>query len=268
MLRILALLFFAGPCLAQPALKELSPVKKEIPPPEVPTVVDMAKYRFYAVDGYTGPVTWIVDGTSCGIKEVATPLTLFGVVQGQDSPGEYPIPAGAVIVWGKPTKPGESTLTKVQALGVVDGKATILLSLAFQTGPAPPVVPVVPPIVPVVPPVDPVKPPVTSFRVIFVTESATTLTAQQTAVSGAQAVRDYLLAKTTAEGGVAGWRNYDPNTGAVNEFPGLKAMWLAAKPEIKTVPCMVVQLNGKVDILPFPKDSAEALATLQTYGGK
>ena len=251
------------PAPVKPSLKELSPVKTEVPPPGVPVMVDVAKYRFYTVADYTGPVTWVVDGTSCGIKEVETPLTLFGLVQGQADPADYPIPTGALIVWGK-----SSGTTKVQALGVVNGKPTILLSLAFQTGPAPPT-PVTPDVKP-----DPVKPdpvvpaPVASFRVIFVTESATTLTAQQNAVSGAKAVRDYLNAKVSKASNWPDYRNYDPQTTADNEYPAMKALWAAVKPSITTVPCMVVEVNGKADILPFPANAADALKTLQSYGGK
>ncbi len=248
----------------KPSLKELSPVKKETPPPGVPVMVDVAKYRFYTVDGYTGPVTWIVKGSSVGIKEVDKPLTLFGLVQGQTDPGEYTIPANAVIVWGK-----SQGTTEVQALGVVDGKAAILLSLAFQTGPAPPEPEPVPPGPAPPGPVPPAPQPVTTFRVIFVTESSKNLTVQQNAVATAKAVGDYLNAKTTKDGTVPGWRYYDPQTTAANEYAGLKAVWDAAKVEAaKSVPCMVIQRNEKIDVVPYPKNAAEALTTLQTYGGK
>lgn len=255
MLRILALLFFAGPCLAQPALKELSPVKKETPPPGVPTVVDVAKYRFYSVDGYTGPVTWIVDGTSCGIKEVDKPLTLFGLVQGQTDPAEYPIPAGAVIVWGK-----SAGTTKVQALGVVKDKPVILLSLAFMTGPAPPE--------PTPTPTPtPTPQPATTFRVIFCTESSKNLTKEQNAVVGAAEVQKYLNDRCTKDGATPGWRCFDPQTTAANEYAGIRAMWDASKVEAAKQSCVIVQRNEKIDVVPFPANVAEALKTLKTYGG-
>lgn len=128
----------SAPAADPPVLKELSPSPKVIPRPTDPIPVDVGKYRFFSVEGYAGTsVTWEVDGTSVGIKEVATPVTLFGLVQGQPEPGEYPVPAGAVIVWG--VNAGE---TRVVAYGVVDGKAKRLLSMVFTTGPPPDVEPI------------------------------------------------------------------------------------------------------------------------------
>lgn len=115
--------------------------------------------------------------------------------------------------------------------------------------------------------------PGTSFRVIWVTESAATLTVQQNAVCGAKAIRDYLNAKATKSKTAAGgdwpdWRNYDPQTSATNEYPAMKALWEAVKPNITTVPCLVIEVNGKADIIPFPANAAEALKTLKKYGGE
>lgn len=145
-------------------------------------------------------------------------------------------------------------------------------TILIVTGPRPPPTPPQPPPDPV-PPTPPQPVPVTSFRVIFVTESAAQLTAQQTAVSGAKSVRDYLNARTTPDKMAngqswAGWREFDPQITAANEYPGIKGVWDAARPKITTIPCLVVQVNEKIDILPYPKNAAECLATLQAYGGK
>jgi hypothetical protein len=118
------------------------------------------------------------------------------------------------------------------------------------------------------PPIDPPLPVTKSFRVIFVVESGVTLSAVQTAVASAKAVRDYCTAKTTPEGGLAGWRQYDPQVNTTNEHPNMKALWAAVKPKMTTVPCLVVEKDGKAEILPYPANAAEALTTLQTYGGK
>lgn len=150
-------------------------------------------------------------------------------------------------------------------------------TVLIVTGPRPPPVPPVPPTPPIppdpVPPTPPQPVPVTSFRVIFVTESSVQLSPQQTAVSGAKSVRDYLNAKTTPDKMAngqswAGWREFDPQIVASNEYPGIKGVWDAAKPKITTVPCLVVQVNDKIDILPYPKNASECLTTLQSYGGK
>jgi hypothetical protein len=265
MLRLLVLLLSAGPLFGQPVLKELSPrppAPKVEPPPGVNIPVDAGKYRYYSVDGYAGPVTWIVKGVSVGVKEVEKPLTMFGVIQGFVDPGQYDVPAGAVIVWGK-----SEGVTDVQALGIVKDKPVILLSLAFQVGPAPPK--------PDDPKPDDPKPkppqPVTSFRVIFVRETKTPskLTAQQSAVSTADAVVKYLRAKTTAENSVPGYREYDPDTNASNDQPGFQKLWAAAQAEAqKSRECIVIQVNDKVTIEPWSANTAAALKLLKQYGGE
>ena len=128
------------------------------------------------------------------------------------------------------------------------------------------------PVVPVNPPgpVDPVVPtpqPVKSFRVIFVKESGQTLNADQTAIPGAKAIRDYLNAKTTVEGNQPGWREYDPQQTTANEQPTMAALWEAVKPKLQAIPCMVIEVNGKVTVMPFPASVDEALTTLKKAGG-
>lgn len=114
----------------------------------------------------------------------------------------------------------------------------------------------------------PVPQPVKSFRVIFVRESGTTLPGSQTAITGAKSVRDYLTAKTTPEGGLAGWREYDPNQNIANEQSAMKSLWAAAKSSISKVPCVVVELNGKVSVIDYPQNTTEAIKTLKEYGGQ
>ena len=110
--------------------------------------------------------------------------------------------------------------------------------------------------------------PLTSFRVIFVKESGSTLNPEQTSIPGAKAVRDYLTSKTTPEGGLAGWREYDPQQNVTNEQSKMKAMWAVAKSSLTTIPCLVVERNGKVDVLPYPKNVAETVKTLKGYAGE
>lgn len=113
------------------------------------------------------------------------------------------------------------------------------------------------------------KPPVptTSFRVIFVKESGVTLNAEQMAIPGAKTIRDYLTAKTTPEGGLAGWREYDPQQNVTNEQPTMKALWTAVRPKISSVPAMVIEINGNATVMPFPANANEALETLKKNGG-
>jgi hypothetical protein len=110
--------------------------------------------------------------------------------------------------------------------------------------------------------------PTTSFRVIFVKESGATLNPEQTAIPAAKAIRDYLNEKTTSENGSVGWKEYDPQMVTTNEPPTMKALWEATKNQITYVPCMIIEVNGHVKILPFPTNADEALITLKSYGGR
>lgn len=131
-------------------------------------------------------------------------------------------------------------------------------------GPRPPPIPPGPAPEPKPPAPEPV-PVVKSFRVIFVIESGDNT---RVAVADAKAVRDYLNQNTTVEAQWAGWRRFDPQQEAANETPIMKALWTAVRPKITTTPCMVVEVNGKADILPYPANAAEAVAVFQKYRGK
>lgn len=120
------------------------------------------------------------------------------------------------------------------------------------------------------PPVDPVDPvvppgPVTSFHVIFVYESGDTLTAAQHSTIYAKSVSDWLTANTTKDGQFAGWRRYDKDADASSESEPFKGLWAAVKPKVTTVPCVVIERNGKADILPLPATPAEAVALFAKY---
>lgn len=137
------------------------------------------------------------------------------------------------------------------------------IDVVIGSDPKPPTPPVPP-----TPPDPPIPPgPVTSFRVILVKESGSTLTAEQTAIAGSKVVRDYLTSRTTPEGGLAGWREYDPQQNVTNERVAMKALWAATKSSITTVPCLVVERNGKAEILSYPKNVADAIKTLKEFGG-
>ena len=88
------------------------------------------------------------------------------------------------------------------------------------------------------------------------------------AISGAKTVRDYLTQRTTPEGGWAGWREYDPQQNVANEQATIKDLWAASRSSITKVPSLVVEKNGKVEILEYPKNVADALKILKEYGGQ
>ena len=123
------------------------------------------------------------------------------------------------------------------------------------------------PLVPVVP-ADPEPEPDRSFRVIFVKESGSTLTAAQTAIPNAKAIREYLNAKTTREADQPGWREYDPQQNTAGEQKTITALWDVVKPKLNAIPCMIVEVNGKATVVAYPVNTESALKTLQQYGGQ
>jgi len=117
-------------------------------------------------------------------------------------------------------------------------------------------------------PPDPTPDVVKSFRVIFVKESGQTLSSQQVAITSAKEIREYLTRKTTPEGGLAGWRVYDPQQTTANEQSTMKALWDTVKPQINAVPCVVIEVNGHATITPFPETVVETLILLKKHGGE
>lgn len=169
-----------------------------------------------------------------------------------------PIDAKSIAVWGTPD-------VYTISAHVPSGDDVVFAEMALTIiGPRPP------PIDPLKPPVDPVKPPVvppqpvTSFRVIFVHESGGTLPLGQTPVSDAKAIRDYLTANTTPDGPYAGFRKYDRDQTAAGETPAIKALWEAVQPKLTEIPCIVIEVNGKAEILPYPKNATDALALIKS----
>lgn len=118
-------------------------------------------------------------------------------------------------------------------------------------------------------PVDPTPVKVETFRAIFVYESTDTLTIEQKSVIYGKVVSDYLTAKTTPEGGYAGWRRYDPQMKTDNEQPAMKAFWEKAKPKLGQLPCIVVEVNGGDPIVEsLPKTPDEMLKVLKKHRGE
>jgi hypothetical protein len=109
--------------------------------------------------------------------------------------------------------------------------------------------------------------PVTSFRVLYVVETGGTLTAAQNSTIYAKSVRDYLAASTTPEGGLPGFRVFDKDHEAGNEPPTVKALWAAVRPQVTAVPCVAIEVNGKVTIEPLPETPAAAVALFKKYRG-
>ncbi len=161
-------------------LKPVFPEPKPVPVTVDPTPLDVGKYLSYSIDGHTGPITWEIEGSGAGFKECAKALTLFGLVQNTTEPGEYEIPANAVILWGK--TPG---VVKLHAFGVVEGRAKRLLSKSFVVGGS----------VPIPDPIDPVNPIEPGKRIVLIVEETADAAANRAAVFADKGLRDYIAMK-------------------------------------------------------------------------
>ncbi len=168
---------------------------------------------------------------------------------------------------------GDSKVSlKVESAVVENGKVkyvTKFSDIVFSVGvPGPPVPPVPPlPPDPPVPPVPPTPVPVTSFHVIFAWESGKTQPPGVISVMDAKVVRDYLTANTTPDAGFAGWRKYDKDQDSSKDTAVINQMWTAVKPKLTTVPCVAIETNGHVDILPLEATPAAMVETFKKYKG-
>lgn len=196
-----------------------------------------------AADG--SAVIWdVAPEESADLEETAGGLVFTG------PPGRYTVKAREVRLEGGKLR------TRTARLVVVIGDAP-----PAPPGPAPPG--------PKPPGPTPPPEPVTSFRVLFVWESGTPLTAAQNSVVNGLATAKFLDAKTSPTDGGRGWRLYDKDRPTANDTATWNALWAAVKPKVTAVPCVAVEVNGKVDIIPLGATTADMLATFNTYlGGK
>jgi len=201
-----------------------------------------------------------------GLLKITTdswPMKIRGRFSDGDGKTETRTYTAKYLVFVDAEKPGKTELILVPH-GVTKESDIVRQRLVVSgEGPRPPPGPGPDPKPPEPKPPEPVE----SFRVIFVKESGSTLNSEQTAIPGAKAIRDYLTSKTTPEGGLSGWREYDPQQSTTNEQPTMKALWEAAKPKLLPAPCMVIEVNGNATVMPFPATVTEALETLKKAGG-
>jgi hypothetical protein len=116
---------------------------------------------------------------------------------------------------------------------------------------------------------DDVKPaPVTSFRVLYIVERMATLTPGQNAVVHGAEVERFLDARTTKTDDTRGWRRIDPHAPTDGDTPTFNALWASVKPSVTAVPCVAVEINGKVEIVPLEETPAKMVAKFKSYLGE
>lgn len=107
--------------------------------------------------------------------------------------------------------------------------------------------------------------PVKSFRVIFVYESADLLTSAQKSIVYGTVVEGYLSNNCTD--GKAGWRRRDKDGTGGKDTEVMNNLWAAVKPKITATPCVAVEVNGKVEIIPLEATPAAMIAVFDKYRG-
>jgi len=145
----------------------------------------------------------------------------------------------------------------------LDGKPTAAAECSVVVGDAPQPTPPTP-----TPPGPPPPSPVPQgFRVLFLYETSAKLTRGQLAVVNSTAVVDYLNRRCVKDtDGRPGWRKWDRD---IDPAKDLK-VWQELSASVKgkaTAPCLVVAVDQRAEVLPFPPDEAAALEVLKRYGG-
>jgi hypothetical protein len=163
---------------------------------------------------------------------------------------------------------------RLYAYGAKGDKASDPAFCTVVVGDAPPVPPGPTPVPPGPTPPGPVPPPVpipaTGFRVVFVVEAMDNLTREQLNTLNSTQVREYLNRKCVKDAdGKAGWRMWDDDVVITDkETATWKALWSAVKPQLKTLPALVIVNDTKGEVFPLPSTEKETLDLLKKFGGE
>lgn len=241
-------------------LPGLDPVPPAPTPQPTPAITKLSAAELYVIEGKVPLLVLASPEGIVSVTEEAGPVKVRAIFAGNTKYSTRNV-KGPSVYFVEATGTGRVELLIARKDGT--GKV-IRRTLDVNGGPAPTPDPPGPK------PPDPKPPgPVTSFHVVWVYESGDTLTQAQNSVLYAKSVSDYLNTATTKDGTTVGWRRYDKDVDVTNESPTMKALWAAVKPQLTAVPCVVVEVNGKADILPMPDTPADAVALFKKYtGGK
>ena len=138
------------------------------------------------------------------------------------------------------------------------------IEVVMGTAPQPP------PPGPVPPDVDPkpIDPPVVnSFRVLFVQDPVKTLTQSQFNAIYADIIDKYLDTVCTKVDGQSEWRRWSSRQKVGDETATLKTLWESVHPKLTAIPAVVIEVNGKADILDLPSSPEETIALVKKYRG-
>lgn len=255
----LELLAFAVAAPPDPSPIRLPAVQQAAPPQPMPAdaAIVLTPDVLYVVEADVPCLTFLSPGGAVRFTKEAGPLTVRGKFVGGTG-SETKKFTGKHVYLFEAVREGRDELIIVP-VGSTDEGSARRVTFSVQ-GARPP------------PEVDPVKPidpkpdvkPVTSFRVIIGYESGSTYPQAVINVLYGRVVEEWLTANCT--GGKAGWRRRDKDA-AGDADPTMAALWASVKPSVTTVPFFAVEVNGKVEIIPFEATPEAMVAKLNTYRG-
>lgn len=149
---------------------------------------------------------------------------------------------------------------------IPNGKETRVAICIVTIGPRPPPGPTPPG----PKPPDPIPVPASALRVLFVYESANTLTKAQNTILNSTAIRKYLDTHCVKgdDGKTPDYRFFDKDVDVSSAGTTIKAMWEAAKPMFTNLPIIVIFDGLKGTSYPLPATEKETLDLLAKFGGK
>ncbi len=273
---------------------KVDPVKPA-PPAPAPKVdplapVTLNKGQFYVI---ASPKPLLLLPTGTGEVSVATRKPPF-MLPVASAIGVWPVDPKdpEFVLWGeeypyiyvvKAAKSGDVGLLVLPTLNDVDEKTKQQIPLTAKdvvrksflvddgTGPRPPPAPVDPPVID--PDLKPIPNPAKGFRVMFIYETESNLTQEQSNIVGSTKIVEYLNTRCAKDAnGRPEWRKWDKGTisqpGGLDKESALwKQLWADSKDKIGKLPQVVIVSDQAGVTREWPATEAAMLALLKQYGG-
>lgn len=159
--------------------------------------------------------------------------------------------------------PTETGHFVVSLAGQRDGKVLVYQHAIEIVGAQPPPPIPIPPPVPPIPPTPPVPPgPVKQLRVLFVYETSANQTREQLNIINSTKIRGYLNEKAKGE-----YRYWDKDIDVSKETAAWQEIWAATKPQLGTLPSIVIIDGTRGQVFPLPATEEDTLSLIRKAAG-
>ncbi len=119
-----------------------------------------------------------------------------------------------------------------------------------------------------VPPDPNPTPVVGKMRAIFLYETSTKFSKDQTNALNSTAIRSYMGSHTEQDPTGYGWRIWDKDADVSKVTPVWKGIWDVAKADTAPLPKIAISVNGgPAKVVPMPATEADTISLLKQYGG-